>query len=322
MNGSSLSSVVPSPVIQIPRRITFPVESIPQISDADTKPDQEEDDQSSTADDAGASQTVIRPELQEEESIEGLELPHSQDLIEIDQTVDEAMDQALHQEPHGSEQELWEDLRHVSRKVLQYAEEVLDGASKTTPNDLSPSLDLQPVALPKNTKNDPNLVELSTDHGHVSFRTRPGDHFDIVSSAEKFIVSRNGPDPKAEPDDPSVKTPVTFKNFDGKSYTAPIHAVQDWEGAKSFLLSLSSPGLVFSRGDGQELSLAEVFSEREFHLKGSGGHYIVPEYWAENVQPGSSVKLSLSDNISLRPKQSRSSRVRSFVRRRRLGLGF
>jgi hypothetical protein len=212
-----------------PRRITFQARLTSQISDPGAKTSHTDDEISNMTHDTRTSQTLTRPPRQEDNKTIGFENPDTDEFIEIDEKIRAALDQTLYQQPNGAEQEIWEDLRGVLRKVFQYAEDVLHGASQTWSHGPSVSSKLQLDALRKNAEAGSSSDRMSTRHGEVKIPGHMAQKLETSSSEDGTSVVHKGNSPKHSLNVPSVSDLVMLKNTDGKTWRVPHNLVREWD---------------------------------------------------------------------------------------------
>ena len=240
MNGASILSKAPLEY-HTSRRITFQARLSPQTSDSGAETNHADDDSSNTTHHIGLSQALIRPTFQEDEPIEGFENPDTDEIDEIDEKIYNAIDQTLYQQPESAEQEVWEDLRVVSRKVLLYAEDILCGASETSSHGPSVGPRLQPDELPKDSEAESTGFFMKTKHGvlrmpsdmaqNVMIKTTE-DGIDVIPRNDRESISVGVPVSSVS----SASDLVALKDLDGRTYRVPYDSVRDWD--VSSILSL------------------------------------------------------------------------------------
>jgi hypothetical protein len=92
-----------------------------------------------TVDATTSSQALILSPLQNQISISDPDDIDANDIADVDQSINETLEQRF----DDSAQEIWEDLRSTSRKLLRYAEDVLHASSQSQARDPPQAQDTQ-----------------------------------------------------------------------------------------------------------------------------------------------------------------------------------
>lgn len=192
MNGASTESIMRPLAGHSPQQITFSEEPTLQTLGVDVEVSQTPDGSSDEMPISRMSQALIRSPLQEEEFIEGLDGSTTNESTEIDQKICDTIEETLYQEPQGTEHDIWEDLRSLSRRVIKYAEENLRGASQTTSRgSSSPSPEPTPDVLPVSPKVRSDDFVMSTKHGEVRIPSHMAHKFKILADDNHLDVSQS-----------------------------------------------------------------------------------------------------------------------------------
>jgi hypothetical protein len=194
MNDASTESIMRPLAGHSPRQITFSEDPTPQTLGVDAEVSQTPDGSSNEMPISGMSQALIQSPLQEEEFIEGLDGSTTNESTEIDQKICDTVEETLYQEPQGTEHDIWEDLRSLSRRVIKYAEENLRGASQTTSRgSSSPSPESTPNVLPVSPEVRTDDFVMSTKHGELRMPSHMAHMFEIRSDDDKFNMRPRSP---------------------------------------------------------------------------------------------------------------------------------
>jgi hypothetical protein len=182
-----------------------------------------------------SSQALALSPLRQKYSSENLEDHNTDQIDEVEHNINEVLDVQF----KNSGQEVWEDMRTVSRKVLQYATDIL--STDPTPNgnsdDPSQASSLLPKLKPdtqsgipiENPKSSAEPLVLDTKHGKIVTPPSQVKNMDLSLNEDGVHVSQHDNDRQRSPVAPPVSDRVTIKNIDGKSYQVPYASVREWE---------------------------------------------------------------------------------------------
>jgi hypothetical protein len=197
------------------------------------------------------SQALILSPLQNQISISDPDDIDANDIADVDQSINETLEQQF----DDSTQEIWEDLRSTSRKLLRYAEDVLHASSQPQAHH-SPEV--------QDTQDNVEGAELDSDSNHITIDSKHG-RIRLPSSAARGLRYNEGPsevnmtisdnDRQLPIQEAIVDRPVALKTPDGRSFLFPYSSVRTWDVSTTptFL-----PRILVKKGSKSSTLLSEV----------------------------------------------------------------
>lgn len=191
--------------------------------DAKDSGDGEEGSQSSTA-------LILSPMIQEEPD-EDPNDPDTAEIMEIERSINVTLDKTF----DDSARYIAVDMMSVSRKVLQFAEEILQAS--TQPPTQNKMANYSQSSAARTTAEEflsvPQALGPSSEHGNPGspIYPAPGNAETNTSHTRDRSIHREA-SPLSSLDhapDPADTEFLIFKNVDGKSHQFPYNAVRNWD---------------------------------------------------------------------------------------------
>ncbi|KAL1591703.1 hypothetical protein SLS60_011702 [Paraconiothyrium brasiliense] len=278
-------------------QLDYPVQPASQHSDPDSEANPRDHGTSVGNAISGTSQPqgLIPVPSQEIESSNDEDKPETSEIVEIQQRVTATVDAQY----NASAQEIWEDLRTVSRKALRYAEDVLRDCSQVETKNQPSTQEARPAGIRKGPDQNAQYVPVKTVHSEMRIPGSQAQDLDVETGKGGMNVTSRAarherePSPRPSP----LNELLTLKIMNGKRYQVPYCLVQEWEDAKAVLLSFKYPPLYDRQRWNKFVTPSELLDNQGFDLIGPNGQYIIPRFWTQTVQPTWTVELRFKDSV-------------------------
>jgi hypothetical protein len=198
----------------------------------------------------GAQALILSP-LQNHITISDPDDIDANEIADVDHSINETLEQRF----DDSAQEIWEDLRSTSRKLLRYAEEVLHASSHPPVREALESENTKDGVKVTELDSDPNYFTIETNHGRVRLPNFAARGLKYNHGPDDFSMTIAEDDNRSSNQEAVADHPVTLKIIDGKSYKFPYSSVRRWEVSTSATLL---PTLLIKTGCKNSILISEI----------------------------------------------------------------
>jgi hypothetical protein len=178
-----------------------------------------------TVDATTGSQALMLSPLQNQISISDPDDIDANDIADVDQSINETLEQRF----DDSAQEIWEDLRSTSRKLLRYAEDVLHASSQPQAHDSPQVQDTQDNVEGAELDSDPNHITIDSKHGRIRLPSSAARGLRYNEGPEEVNMTISNDERQLPIQEAVIDRPVALKTIDGKSFLFPYSSVRTWD---------------------------------------------------------------------------------------------